>query len=126
MLNSEAETTGGLIVAEGMSVTTAQNGRPLGDVTDLQVASLVRILSMLEELDLLSRSPRLNRIDMSELMSISISTEGAPYSIEVGDTTNLETKLMLLQKHWSEAMDLAGQYIANGSSNRCSCYSIIS
>lgn len=115
VLNSEAETTGGLIVAEGMSVTTAQNGKTLGDVTDLQVASLVRILSLLEELDLLSRTPRLNRIDMSELMSISISTEGANYNIEVGDTTNLETKLILLQKHWSEAMDLAGRYIANGS-----------
>ncbi len=116
VLNAEAETTGGLIVAEGMSVTTAQNGRPLGELTDLQVASLVRILSKLEELDLLNRSPRLTRIDMSELMSISIATEGANYSIEVGDTTNLDTKLALLQKHWSEVMDRASQYLANGYS----------
>ena len=116
VLNSEAETTGGLIIAEGMNVTTAQNGKTLGDVTDMQVASLIRILSKLEELDLLGRSPRLNRIDMSELMSISISTEGANYTIEVGDTTNLDTKLTLLQKHWTEVMDRASQYIANGAS----------
>ncbi len=116
VLNSEAETTGGLIIAEGMNVTTAQSGRTLGDVTDMQVASLIRILSKLEELDLLNRSPRLYRIDMSELMNISISTEGSNYSIEVGDTSNLDTKLMLLQKHWTEVMDRASQYISNGFS----------
>ena len=116
VLNSEAETTGGLIIAEGMNVTTAQNGKTLGDVTDMQVATLIRILTKLEELDLLNRSPRLNRIDMSELMSISISTEGANYSIEVGDSSNLDTKLTLLQKHWAEVMDRAGQYVSNGAS----------
>lgn len=116
VLNAEAETTGGLIVAEGMSVTTAQNGKALGELTDIQVASLIRILSKLEELDLLKKSPRLTRIDMSELMSISMSMEGTNYQIEVGDTSNLDTKLILLQKHWSEVMDKALQYTEKGSS----------
>lgn len=88
----------------------------LGESTDLQVNGLIRILSKLVELDLMNRSPRLSRIDMNELMSISISTEGANYSIEVGDTSNLDTKLMLLQRHWNEIMDSAAQYIANGYS----------
>ena len=99
-----------------MSVTSAQNGKPIGSSTDLQVAGLIRILTKLEELDLLSRTPRLSRIDMSEMMSISIDTEGANYSIEVGDTSNLDTKFLLLQKHWDEIMSRAGQYIANGYS----------
>lgn len=114
VLNAEAETTGGLIVVEGMSITTAQNGRPIGSLTDLQVAGLIRILQQLEELDLLSRTPRLVRIDMSELMSISIATEGTNYSIEVGDTSNLDTKFRLLQKHWSCIMDTAARYIQSG------------
>ncbi|MBR3272210.1 MAG: FtsQ-type POTRA domain-containing protein [Clostridia bacterium] len=116
VLNTEAETTGGLIVAEGLSITAAQAGRALGDMTDLQIASLIRILSKLEELDLLRRSPRLSRIDMSEMMNISISTEGAPYSIEVGDSANLDTKLGLLQKHWDEIMQSASRYISDGYS----------
>ena len=116
VLEADAETTQGLIVAEGLSITTAQEGKTLGEVTDLQVNGLVHILSKLVELDLLNRSPRLARIDMKELMSISISTEGANYTIEVGDTSNLDTKLILLQRHWSEIMDRAAQYIANGYS----------
>jgi cell division septal protein FtsQ len=116
VLNTEAETTGGLIVAEGLSITAAQAGRALGDMTDLQIASLIRILSKLEELDLLRRSPRLSRIDMSEMMNISISTEGAPYSIEVGDSANLDTKLGLLQKHWDQIMQSASRYISEGYS----------
>ena len=114
ILNAEAETTGGLIVVEGLSVTTAQNGRSIGSGSDMQFAGLTRILQKLEELNLLSRSPRLSRIDMSELMGISIATEGANYSIEVGDPSNLDTKLMLLQKHWDEIMDCAARYIRNG------------
>ena len=116
VLESDAESTQGLIVAEGLSITTAQEGRMLGESTDLQVNGLIRILSKLVELDLMNRSPRLSRIDMNELMSISISTEGANYSIEVGDTSNLDTKLMLLQRHWNEIMDSAAQYIAIGYS----------
>lgn len=116
VLDAEAESTGGLIVAEGLSITSAQNGRMLGEATDLQIAGLVRILSTLQEYDLLNRSPRLARIDMSELMNISIATDGANYSIEVGDSQNLETKLHLLEKHWGEIMTKAAQYIASGYS----------
>ena len=116
VLNTEAETTGGLIVAEGLSITSAQAGRALGDMTDLQIASLIRILSKLEELDLLHRSPKLSKIDLSEMMNISLSTEGAPYSIEVGDSANLDTKLGLLQKHWDSIMQSASRYVASGYS----------
>ena len=116
VLNADAESTGGLIVAEGLSITTATEGKMLGETTDLKVNGLVRILSKLYELNLINKSPRLSRIDMSELMSISISTEGANYSIEVGDTSNLDTKFMLLQKHWDEIMTRAAEYIMNGYS----------
>lgn len=116
VLNADAETTSGLIVAEGLSITTATEGKMLGETTDLKVNGLVRILSKLYELNLISKSPRLARIDMSELMSISIATEGANYSIEVGDTSNLDTKFMLLQKHWDEIMTRAAEYIMNGYS----------
>ena len=116
VLNSDAESTEGLIIAEGLSITTATEGKMLGDSTDLQVIGLVRILSKISELGLSGRSPRLSKIDMSEMMSISIETEGVNYSIEVGDTSNLDTKFLLLQRHWDEIMSRASDYVANGAS----------
>ena len=116
VLNAESDTTEGLIVIDGLAVTTAQNGRALGDSTDMQVATLIRLLTKLEELDLMNRSPQISRIDMNEMMSISMKTSGSNYSIEVGDSSNLDTKLLLLQKHWSEIMNTAAQYISKGYS----------
>ena len=114
VLNAAAETTNGLLIADGMSISSAVNGARLGDTSDIQVAALIRLLVKLKELGILERTPRINRIDMTELMQIRMYVEGAPYTIEVGDTSNLETKLMLLQKHWTEIMDEASAFIRSG------------
>ena len=114
VLNAAAETTNGLLIADGMSISSAVNGARLGDTNDIQVAALIRLLVKLKELGILERTPRINRIDMTELMQIRMYVEGAPYTIEVGDTSNLETKLMLLQKHWTEIMDEASAFIRSG------------
>ncbi len=116
VLNDSAESAGSLLIAEGMNISSAANGTRLGDSTDTQVAALVRILGKLKELGLLSRTPRISRIDMTELMQIRIYTEGTSYTIEVGDPTNLDTKLMLLQKHWDAIMQQAADYIRSGHS----------
>ena len=116
VLNAAAESANGLLIADGMSISSAVNGARLGDSSDIQVAALVRLLTKLKELGLLERTPRINRIDMTELMQIRMYVEGNPYTIEVGDTSNLETKLMLLQKHWAEIMDEASSFIRQGYS----------
>lgn len=114
VLDEAAESTGSLLIAEGLSISSAVNGTRLGDTTDTRVAALIRILTKLKELGLLSRTPRISRIDMTELMQIRIYTEGTSYTIEVGDPSNLDTKLMLLQKHWDEIMTKAADYIRSG------------
>jgi cell division septal protein FtsQ len=116
VLNAAAESANGLLIADGMSISSAVNGTRLGDTSDIQVAALVRLLTKLKELGLLDRTPRINRIDMTELMQIRMYVEGSSYTIEVGDTSNLETKLMLLQKHWTEIMDEASAFIGKGYS----------
>lgn len=116
VLNASAESANGLLIADGMSISSAVNGARLGDSSDIQVAALVRLLVKLKELGILERTPRINRIDMTELMQIRMYVEGSPYTIEVGDTSNLETKLMLLQKHWAEIMDEAAGFIRKGYS----------
>lgn len=116
VLNASAESANGLLIADGMNISSAVNGTRLGDTSDIQVAALVRLLTKLKELGLLDRTPRINRIDMTELMQIHIYVEGSAYTIEVGDTSNLETKLMLLTKHWTEIMDEAASFIRMGYS----------
>ena len=114
VLNAEAENVGGLLIAEGMSISSAVNGARLGDSSDIQVAALIRILQKLKELDLLERTPRISRIDMTELMQIRMYLEGMPYTIEVGDTANLETWLSRLQKNWNTIMNEASAYVRKG------------
>lgn len=114
VLNDSAESAGNLLIAEGLSISSAANGTRLGDATDTQVAALIRILGKFKELGLLNKTPRISRIDMTELMQIRIYTEGTSYTIEVGDSSNLDTKLMLLQKHWDAIMEKAAEYIRNG------------
>ena len=116
VLNAEAENVNGLLIADGMSISSAVNGARLGDSSDIQVAALIRLLQKLKELDLLDRTPRISRIDMTELMQIRMYLEGMPYTIEIGDTANLETWLTRLQKHWKTIMDDAASYIRSGYS----------
>lgn len=114
VLNEAAESAGSLLIAEGLNISNAANGTRLGDATDTRVAALIRILTKFKELGLLSRTPRISRIDLKELMQIRIYTEGTSYTIEVGDPSNLDTKLMLLQKHWDAIMQKASDYIKSG------------
>ena len=114
VLDATAESANDLLIAEGLSISNAVGGARLGDATDSQAASLIRILTKLKELGLLNRTPRISRIDMTELMQIHIYLEGTSYSIELGDDSNLDTKLMLLQKHWDEILEKASDYIRSG------------
>ncbi|MBR0507908.1 MAG: FtsQ-type POTRA domain-containing protein [Clostridia bacterium] len=116
VLNAEAESVEGLLIADGMNISSAVNGARLGDSSDIQVAALIRLLQKLKELDLLDRTPRISRIDMTELMQIRMDLEGVPYTIEIGDTANLETWLGRLQKHWNTIMDDAASLIRSGYS----------
>ena len=122
VLNAAAERTNGLLIADGMSISSAVNGTRIGDSSDIQVAALIRLLTKLKELGLLDRTPKINRIDMTELMQIRMYLEGTPYTVEVGDTSNLETKLMLLQKHWAEIIQEAGDFVRTGTSNTATIY----
>jgi cell division septal protein FtsQ len=117
VLNAEAENVNGLLIADGMNISSAVNGARLGDSSDIQVAALIRLLQKLKELDLLDRTPRISRIDMTELMQIRIELEGVPYRIEIGDAANLETYLTRLQKHWNTIMDEASELIRSGHSS---------
>ena len=114
VLNATAESAGNLLIAEGLSISNAVGGARLGDATDSQAASLIRVLTKLKELGLLNRTPRISRIDMTELMQIHMYLEGTSYTIELGDDSNLDTKLMLLQKHWDEILNKASEYIRSG------------
>jgi cell division septal protein FtsQ len=122
VLNAAAERTNGLLIADGMSISSAVNGTRIGDSSDIQVAALIRLLTKLKELGLLERTPKINRINMTELMQIRMYLEGTPYTIEVGDTSNLETKLMLLQKHWAEIIQEAGDFVRSGTTNTATIY----
>ena len=115
VLNAASESANGLLIAEGLNISNAVGGTRLGDATDSQAATLIRLLTQLKELGLLSRTPKISRIDLTELMQIRFYLEGYPYTIEVGAETNLDTKLMLLQKHWDEILLKAADYIKKGS-----------
>lgn len=116
VVESEAEQAGSLLIVEGLSITSAAEGRRIGDASDAQVVALIDILSYCNDLGLLNRTPQLERIDLTELMSISIYTAPSDYSIELGDTSELATKLMLLGKHWDAIMSKADNFIRNGYS----------
>lgn len=115
VLNDRAETAGGLLIADGMNVSSAVNGTRIGDSSDIRVTELIRMLTKLKEHGLLDREPRINRIDMTEMMQVRMYVEGAPYTIELGDLTNLETGLNRLEKKWTSIMDEAKEFVRKGS-----------
>ena len=72
---------------------------------------MLDVLSTLEELGL---SDKIKTVDLTETMGISLYTpEG--YRIEVGDTSDLFTKLNRLRKNYTAIMDKATQYIGRGA-----------
>ena len=111
VLESDASSYTGLPLVQGLIITGANRGGRIGDPADEQVQSMLDVLSTLEELGL---SDKIKTVDLTETMGISLYTpEG--YRIEVGDTSDLFTKLNRLRKNYTSIMDKATQYIGRGA-----------
>ena len=111
VLESDASSYTGLPLVQGLIITGANRGGRIGDPADEQVQSMLDVLSTLEELGL---SDKIKTVDLTETMGISRYTpEG--YRIEVGDTSDLFTKLNRLRKNYTAIMDKATQYIGRGA-----------
>ena len=111
VLESDAASYAGLPLVQGLIITGANKGARVGDPADEQVQSMLDVLSTLEELGL---SDKIKTVDLTETMGISLYTpEG--YRIEVGDTSDLFTKLNRLRKNYTAIMDKATQYIGRGA-----------
>lgn len=113
VLESDASSYSGLPLVQGLIVTGANPGSRVGDPADEQVQSMLDVLSTLEELGL---ADKIKTVDLTETMGISLYTpEG--YRIEVGDTSDLLTKLNRLKKNFTAIMDKATQYRGRGADN---------
>ena len=111
VLESDASSYTGLPLVQGLIITGANRGGRIGDPADEQVQSMLDVLSTLEELGL---SDKIKTVDLTETMGISLYTpEG--YRIEVGDTSDLFTKLNRLRKNYTAIMDKATQYMGRGA-----------
>lgn len=111
VLESDASSYTGLPLVQGLIITGATRGGRIGDPADEQVQSMLDVLSTLEELGL---SDKIRTVDLTETMGISMYTpEG--YRIEVGDTSDLFTKLNRLKKNYTAIMDKAAQYMGRGA-----------
>ncbi|MDO4565380.1 MAG: FtsQ-type POTRA domain-containing protein [Clostridia bacterium] len=113
VLNSNAADTHGLIEIEGLVLTGAVNKQRIGEQTDEQVQALLDVLTKLSEYGL---SSMLSTIDIRETMGITMYTDEG-YRIEVGSTSDLDTKLGRLQSNWAEIMSVAAQYVSQGNPN---------
>ena len=111
VLESDAASYPGLPLVQGLIITGANPGTRVGDPADEQVQSMLDVLSTLEELGL---ADKIKTVDLTETMGISLYTpEG--YRIEVGDTSDLLTKLNRLKKNYTAIMDKATQYMGRGA-----------
>ena len=111
VLENNATSYPGLPLVEGLVITGANRGSRIGDPADEQVQSMLDVLSTLEELGL---SDKIRTVDLTETMGISLYTpEG--YRIEVGDTSDLLTKMNRLKKNYTAIMDRAAQYSSRGA-----------
>ena len=111
VLESDASSYTGLPLVQGLIITGANRGGRIGDPADEQVQSMLDVLSTLEELGL---SDKIKTVDLTETMGISLYTPES-YRIEVGDTSDLFTKLNRLRKNYTAIMDKATQYIGRGA-----------
>ena len=113
VLENDASSYAGLPLVQGLIITGANKGSRIGDPADEQVQSMLDVLSTLEELGL---ADKIRTVDLTETMGISLYTpEG--YRIEVGDTSDLLTKLNRLKKNYTAIMDKATQYMGRGADN---------
>ncbi len=113
VLESDASSYAGLPLVQGLIITGANKGARIGDPADEQVQSMLDVISTLVELGL---ADKIRTVDLTETMGISLYTpEG--YRIEVGDTSDLLTKLNRLKKNYTAIMDKAAQYMGRGADN---------
>ena len=113
VLENDAASYAGLPLVQGLIITGANKGARIGDPADEQVQSMLEVLSTLEELGL---AERIQTVDLTETMGISLYTpEG--YRIEVGDTSDLFTKLSRLKKNYTAIMNKAQEYMGRGADN---------
>jgi cell division septal protein FtsQ len=111
VLESDEASYTGLPLVQGLIITGVNPGTRVGDPADEQVQSMLDVLSTLEELGL---ADKIKTVDLTETMGISLYTpEG--YRIEVGDTSDLLTKLNRLKKNYTAIMDKATQYMGRGA-----------
>lgn len=111
VLESDASNYAGLPLVQGLIITGANPGTRVGDPADEQVQSMLDVLSTLEELGL---ADKIKTVDLTETMGISLYTP-EDYRIEVGDTSDLLTKLNRLKKNYTAIMDKATQYMGRGA-----------
>ena len=113
VLESDAKSYEGLPLVQGLIITGANRGSRIGDPADEQVQSMLDVLSTLDELGL---KDKIKTVDLTETMGISLYTyEG--FRIEVGDTSDLLTKLNRLKKNYTAIIDRATQYVGRGMDN---------
>ncbi len=122
VLDDRAETASGLLIADGMSISSAVNGARLGDASDIQVEALIRLLQKLNDRGLMDREPRISRIDMTELMQIRMYVEGKPYVIELGSVSLFDTCLDRLAKNWDTIMREAAECVRNDNALTVTIY----
>lgn len=122
VLDDRAETASGLLIADGMSISSAVNGARLGDASDIQVEALIRLLQKLNDRGLMDREPRISRIDMTELMQIRMYVEGKPYVIELGSVSLFDTCLDRLARNWDTIMQEAAGCVRNDNALTVTIY----
>lgn len=113
VLNENASDTHGLIEVHGLVLTGAVVKQRIGERTDEQVSGL---LEMLEKINEYGLGEKLQSIDITETMGITLYTvEG--YRVEVGSTADLDTKLNRLNKYWNTIIATAARYVSQGNPN---------
>ncbi len=83
-----------LIQVTGVTVSGFQLGQRLGEGTDFSTATLVQIISVLEQYNL---STAIKGIDLTTPLAITMTAENG-LRIHVGQATDLETKMDVLSK----------------------------
>jgi hypothetical protein len=129
VLESDAANYTGLPLVQGLIITGANPGSRIGDPADEQVQSMLDVLSTLEELGL---ADRITTVDLTEIMGISLymdltdSTDIAKgvYScrVEVGDTSDLFTKLNRLKKNKTVIQEKAKSFLNQAGVDNVTVY----
>ena len=111
-----------MLIADGMSISSAVNGSRLGDASDIQVEALIRLLQKLNDRGLMDREPRINRIDLTELMQVRMYLEGKPYVIELGGVSLFDSCLDRLDRNWTRIMYEASECVKTDHATTVTIY----